>query len=274
MTSEIKNESAAIIFYSDSFNRRIRIDDYSGDQKDVLKLVIESIPDWTEKLIIKVRDDELSFFELHGFAKEAFIKGYFNGEDMHFLVRYFSETRSKNTKASEEQNIIDTILLVEKLFREQDLNLVSVATRDDANELALLYSAIFKVYPTPLSDVSHMLKTFDDGTKYVVIREQGKIVSVASAEINRRYSNAELTDCATLPIAQGKGYMKKLLTKLEQILLDDHIRCLYTIARAESYGMNKVFYQLGFSYGGRMTNNCYIYSGLEDMNVWYKFSKV
>ncbi|MBA4057659.1 MAG: putative beta-lysine N-acetyltransferase, partial [Marivirga sp.] len=142
----------------------------------------------------------------------------------------------------------------------------------DADELALLYSSTFKVYPTPLGDVTHILKTFDEGTKYVVIREQDKIVSVASAEINRRYSNAELTDCATLPGAQGKGYMKKLLTKLEELLMDDHIRCFYTIARAESYSMNKVFHQLNFTYGGRMTNNCFIYSGLEDMNVWYKFS--
>jgi len=121
-----------------------------------------------------------------------------------------------------------------------------------------------------LGDSVFLRKTMEEGTVYVVIRQDNKIMSVASAEINRLYSNAELTDCATLPTAQGKGYMKKLIVKLEKILEREGIHCLYTIARAESYSMNKVFWQLNYSYGGRMTNNCFIYSGLEDMNVWYK----
>ncbi len=270
VTSEIRSDSAAISLYSDEFNRRVRIDDYSGAVNDVLRLVIQSIPVWTEKLIIKARTNDLIFFELHGFEKEAYIEGYFNGTDMHFLAKYFSQSRSVNTKAAEEQHIIDTIVSREASHPVANLDMVSVATKDDARELALLYASIFKIYPTPLGDAGHIIKTFDDGTKYVVMREQGAIVSVASAEINRKYSNAELTDCATRPEAQGKGYMRMLLSSLEKMLLPEGVGCLYTIARAESYAMNKAFFQLNFKYGGRMTNNCYIYSGLEDMNVWYK----
>ncbi|MDH4057298.1 MAG: hypothetical protein OEU76_00970, partial [Cyclobacteriaceae bacterium] len=66
------------------------------------------------------------------------------------------------------------------------------------------------------------------------------------------------------------GHMKKLLFKLENELTKQGINCLYSLARAESYGMNKAFFQLGYTYGGRLINNCYIFSGLEDMNVWYK----
>ena len=112
----------------------------------------------------------------------------------------------------------------------------------------------------------------EEGTRYVLIRNEKKIVSAASAEINLHHSNAELTDCATLPEAEGKGHMKKLLSKLEAVLKKKKIDCLYTIARSESYSMNKAFYQLGYTYGGMMTNNCFIYSGLEDMNVWYKWT--
>ena len=79
-----------------------------------------------------------------------------------------------------------------------------------------------------------------------------------------------VTDCATQKYAQGKGYMKKLLLALEEKLVGDGIKCLYTLARAESVGMNKAFFQLGYAYGGRLVNNCYIYSGIEDMNVWWK----
>jgi len=271
VTSEIKNGRASITVYTDLFNKRIRIDDYSGDQNGVLELISESIPDWTEKLIIKAREPELAFFLANGFLKEAFVKGYFNGMDMHFIVKYLSETRSTNTKQSDEQKILGKLLKEQIATNKTDTQLVSLATPEDGNDLAKIYASIFKVYPTPLDHSDYVRKTMEEGTIYVVIREQHKIISVASAEINRKYSNAELTDCATLPEAQGKGHMKKLLSKLEEVLSTQKIYCLYTIARSESYGMNKAFYQLGYTYAGQMINNCFIYSGLEDMNVWYKW---
>lgn len=271
MNSEIKNDVASISAYIDSFNKRIRIDDYSGDQNGVLKLISQSTPDWVEKIIIKVREPELAFLLSNGFLKEAFIRGYFGGVDMHFVVKYLSPARSNNPKQADEQHILERLLKEEIPSSEADFSIVTVATLDDAEELTQLYSAIFKVYPTPLGEPGHVRKTMEEGTKYVLIREENKIVSAASAEINRQYSNAELTDCATLPEAQGKGHMKKLLSKLEEVLKKEKIQCLYTIARSESYSMNKAFYQLRFTYGGQMINNCFIYSGLEDMNVWYKW---
>jgi len=268
---KLENSKASISVYNDPFNKRIRVDDYAGDVNSVLELINQATQNWTEKLIIKVRGPEQQIFQSQGFSKEAFIKGYFSGTDMHFMAKYFSPSRSNNSKQTDEK------LMVEKLLREEipvsysDFSTVKDATIDDADELTHLYSTIFKVYPTPLNKPGHVRKTMEEGTKYVLIRSESKIVSAASAEINLHYSNAELTDCATLPEAEGKGHMKKLLSRLEDILKKDQINCLYTIARSESYSMNKVFHHLGYTYGGMMTNNCFIYSGLEDMNVWYKW---
>jgi len=268
--TEIKSDAATITVYSDVFNKRIRIDDYSGSLAEVLALIDKSLPDWTEKLIVKARENDKLFFEGSGFITEAFIKGYFSGADMYFLTRYFSDERKINPMNREEETIIENILKEKKPVSETDVDIVSLATFEDAEELANLYATVFKVYPTPLGDPVFLRKTMEEGTVYVVIRQHNEIMSAASAEINRMYSNAELTDCATLPAAQGKGYMKKLIVKLEKILERERINCLYTIARAESDSMNKVFWQLNYVYGGRMTNNCFIYAGLEDMNVWYK----
>ena len=270
MITEIKNSDASISLYSDSFNKRIRIDDYAGNTQAVLALITESTPRWAEKLIIKSREADILFFQSNGFTQEAFIQGYFNGVDMFFLTRYFSEARGFSPAQAEAQQIVEKIVSEERLVTDHDLKIVSLATREDADELSRLFASIFKVYPTPLDDSNHIRKTMEEGTIYVVIREDNKIVSVASAEINQMFNNAELTDCATLPEAQGKGYMKKLLLKLEEVLRAREINCLYTIARSQSYSMNKAFYQLGYVFGGSMINNCYIYSGLEDMNVWYK----
>jgi beta-lysine N6-acetyltransferase len=268
--TKIKNDIAAISLYSDLSNKRIRIDDYGGDAHGVFTLIVASTPEWAEKIIIKSRDKEVSFFLSNSFEKEASVKGYFSGADMHFLVSYPLSERGQNGKLSDEKEMIANLLSQHLTPSETDTDEVELAKEEDAEELANLYSEVFQVYPTPLNDPAYVRKTMEEGTKYVLIREQTKIVSAASAEINTQYTNAELTDCATLPEAQGKGHMKKLLSKLEEILIADDIQCLYTIARAESHGMNKVFYQLGYSYGGLLINNCVIYSGLEDMNVWYK----
>jgi putative beta-lysine N-acetyltransferase len=270
VTKEIINESARITLYSDPLNKRIRIDDYEGEISDVYKLIKESTSDWVEKVIVKSREPEISFFESKGFIQEAFIKGYFNGIDMYFLVRYLNEDRKISNKFTKEESIINDLTKEKSLPEIIYTSEVTIATESDADELTSLYSKIFKVYPTPISEPGYVLKTMKEGTLYVCIRQNGKIVSAASAEINNKFSNAELTDCATLPETQGQGHMKKLLKKLEELMVDRNIKCLYTIARAESTGMNKVFHQLQYMYSGRMINNCYIYSGLEDMNVWFK----
>jgi putative beta-lysine N-acetyltransferase len=84
------------------------------------------------------------------------------------------------------------------------------------------------------------------------------------------YFNAELTDCATLSEHRTFGLMKKLLMKLEAELVKQEIFCAYSIARAQSFGMNAVLHQLRFKYRGRLLNNCYISQELENMNMWVK----
>ena len=93
-------------------------------------------------------------------------------------------------------------------------------------------------------------------------------VAAASAEICRRYRNAEMTDFATLPSQRGFGLAQHLLAALEDDMLESSIPNLYTIARARSAGMNRVFYNRGYSRTGTLVNNCHIAGRFEDMHVW------
>ena len=52
-----------------------------------------------------------------------------------------------------------------------------------------------------------------------------KIISTASAEMNIKEGNAELTNCATLPEYRKHGFMKSLLIKLEEELRERSIFC-------------------------------------------------
>ncbi len=270
MTKEITTDHASVSVYADTFNKRIRIDDYAGALNEVLQIMNDQISDGVEKLIVKSRTADVPFFISQGFSCEAFIKGYFSGDDMYFVTKYFSAGRERTDKWHEEQSIIQKLITDKSTLDVPSTEGIKVATMSQAFELARLYKTIFNVYPTPLSEEAHLIKTMQEGTVYVYIESDHQIVSAASAEVNWKFKNAELTDCATLPRAEGQGHMKKLLFFLEKKLMKDGITCCYTIARAESFSMNKAFAQLGYTYGGRLVNNCFIFSGIEDMNVWYK----
>lgn len=106
---------------------------------------------------------------------------------------------------------------------------------------------------------------------YRLIRNgEGRCVSAASAEINDKHANAELTDCATDRDNRGRGLMHHILTALQVDPAERGIQTAYTMARAGSYGMNKAFFRLGFEYTGRLLNNCDIAGTFEDMNIWTK----
>lgn len=270
MTHEVTTNKATVSVYTDTINKRIRIDDYAGDLNEIRVLIHQQISDWVEKLIVKSRVKDLPFFIAHGFLCEGFIKGYFAGDDMYFVTMYFSVGRERNEKWTEEQSIIQKLVDINTTSVIPSIEGIKVATMAQANGLAHLYKEVFKVYPTPLSEEAHIIKAQQEGTLFVYIEKDDQIVSAASAEVNWKFKNAELTDCATLPTSAGKGHMKKLLYFLENKLKADGITCCYSIARSESFSMNKAFAQLGYTYGGRLVNNCFIYSGLEDMNVWYK----
>ncbi len=270
MIRVLKNELVSATLYEDEYSRRIRVDDYAGVPEEIIRFIDEGIPPWTEKLIVKSRPGDVMAFEKLGYQREAFIAGYFSGTDMHFMVRYLNEERASSPRLGDEDALVRAVLLVPPGGSSVSNHDIKFATPADDEALAKLYKDSFRVYPTPVNDPAYVRKTIDEGTVYAFIRDGNRIVSAASAEINAKYHNAELTDCATADGYEGRGYMRALLTALESRLRGMGITCCYTIARSASFGMNKVFHQLGYKFGGRMIKNCMIYSGMEDMNVWYK----
>jgi putative beta-lysine N-acetyltransferase len=262
-------KTTPIQVYDDLYNNRIRIDFYSGPLSEVYQEIISLEKDWVEKTIVKTKPNDLPYFLSKGFYCEGYIKGYFDGLDMYFMCRYHNKNRSIDQHYTHSQHIVYDILK-SPISPTKASHSIRLAGRGDASILAELYKQIFDVYPTPVQQENHILKTMDGGTKYAMIFEENTLVSAASAEINRAFKNAELTDCASLPGYRGKGHMVALLQYLSELLLKEEITCHYTLSRSQSYGMNKAFYNLGYEYGGRLINNCKIYSGRESMNVWYK----
>ncbi|RFU61721.1 putative beta-lysine N-acetyltransferase [Bacillus sp. V59.32b] len=269
----IKKQGYTLNITFDRFNRRVRVDDYLGNFNGCMTEAIHLAADSdAEKLIVKARHENFQELISRGFLYEGCVDKYFLGSDCFFFAKYFQSNRRSSDKWTEADNILDGVLSLPKkasIAPPQGYQ-VRKASEEDVSGLADLYGHVFKIYPVPMNQPEYVKKCMQSGTVFYIYEYEGHIVSAASAEVNETYHNAEITDCATLPEHRQFGLMKLLIAKLEEYLADHQIYCVYSIARALSYGMNAVFFQLGYGYRGRLANNCYIFDKIEDMNLWVK----
>ncbi|SDW18857.1 putative beta-lysine N-acetyltransferase [Paenibacillus sp. CF384] len=265
-----------LLLCRDEFNMRLRVDDYNyeGNMDALCSRLTElmSNPLFT-KLFVKTRETDMRILLAKGYMLEGIYKGYFDGEDAYCMAKYTDLARRASDHWIEEDHILEQVLALQpKPDRESLAEPFSIrkAEAKDAGELAFLYGQIFQTYPIPMNDPGYVAHVMEEGTLFVVVEHEGHIISAASAEINTKYRNAELTDCLTLPAYRGHGLMRQLLHVLEEELQLRDIRSTYSLSRALSFGMNAALFQLGYDYQGRLTKNCDIYDKFEDMNLWCK----
>ncbi|KRE47372.1 putative beta-lysine N-acetyltransferase [Paenibacillus sp. Soil522] len=273
--NQVETGSGCTVHYClDAFNKRLRVDDYEGNVYLIFERVCGIAGQHAlTKLFIKSRQEDWETFLSNGCMLEGIYKGYFDGRDAYCMAYYMDLERRTSDYWIEEDRILRQVLeLPLRPDRSQaaDGAALRMALPDDTEALAALYGRIFKTYPVPMHDPSYVEKAMLEGTLFYVVEQAGELISAASAEINTVYRNAEMTDCATLPAHRGKGHMRLLLHALEDELAGRNIRCLYSLSRALSLGMNAVFRQMGYRYCGRLTKNCDIYDKFEDMNLWVK----
>jgi putative beta-lysine N-acetyltransferase len=277
-TNQVENGTDyMIMFCLDFTNKRLRVDDYSGNVDAIYRRVVETAKSHAlTKVFIKSREADWQTFLSKGCMLEGIYKGYFNGSDAYCMAMYDDLARRTSDYWLEEDLILQQVL---SLPLKPDRPLVPnsmtmrLARLEDTDQLSQLYSHIFQTYPTPMNDPMYVAKTMREGTIYYLVESQDQLISAASAEINSVYANAEMTDCATLPTYRNQGLMRLLIYALEAELVARQITCAYSLSRALSFGMNAVFYQMGYRYYGRLTKNCDIYDKFEDMNLWTKSLK-
>lgn len=271
---KVQKPHYSITLTIDPFNKRVRVDDYLGHFPSCVQEALQMVKETAaEKLIFKVRQENVLALIEEGFVYEAKIDQYYLGNDCFFFVKYFTDNRRNSENWVQEDQMMREVLALQSQLNLQKLPngyVLRKADESDAVLLANLYRTVFKIYPTPMNDPSYIKKCIKNHTIFFICTYEEKIVSAASSEINQFYHNAEMTDCATLPEHRQFGLMKHLLIKLEEELLAQEIYCVYSIARALSFGMNLALHQLQYQYRGRLANNCYIFDQVEDMNMWVK----
>jgi putative beta-lysine N-acetyltransferase len=262
--------------YFSPLNQRIQVLKYAAEDPENM---IEVLKDTARKagfgkVFLKAPLHDLASLEDAGMCNEAVITGYFAGQDAVVMSAFIDDERQQRPHAAEEESILTKIRTRPASSAVPDLPVgyeMNLGKLSDAAEVAELYQAVFASYPFPITDPAYIRSTMESHVFYRIIRDaSGALVAAASAEANPELSNAEMTDFATLPSQRGLGLAQHLLAALERDMEERSITNLYTIARARSAGMNRVFYNFSYELTGTLVNNCHISGQFEDMHVWCK----
>ena len=241
------------------------------------KIVIKALTEKAEhfgytKIFAKIPASAAKQFILSGFRIEARVPLFFNRtEDALFLGYYLDERRSH------EKEIVSAGVAPLNSTRNNRPRRVKSSCAsirhcsiDDADVMADIYRQVFATYPFPIGEPGYLVKQMQTGVSYFGVECEGSLVSLAAIEADSKASAAEMTDFGTLTEWRGNGYARDLLKHMEVAAKRAGILTAFTIARTNSPGMNYVFLQGGYSFGGRLINNTNISGNIESMNVWHK----
>jgi putative beta-lysine N-acetyltransferase len=222
-----------------------------------------------EKIFAKIPADRWKAFEHAGYVKETIVPGFFNGVgDGLFIAKFFSKARQ------EAADPVDYGLMgyVSPIGTQANAPILRIATCSptDARALAAIYRRTFKSYAFPIDQPEYLERMMRKNGFYLCIRDKGSIVAAAALETDSACMACEMTDFATMPEYRGRGLAGSLLDRLDDEARLRDMKTAYTIARADSKGMNRVFLTRGYRYAGRLTKNTQIDGRIRSMNVWYK----
>jgi beta-lysine N6-acetyltransferase len=259
---------------ADLSNQRIKVMNGSVDSDPHFLIRLSHMENRVKstKTIIYARKNNVPYFLANDFNLEGKIDGFFNGQNGYLLTRYQSQERASSKSPREAEDILLIAQKDQKRAVKKGLPngfILRRATESDAPELSSLFHLVFPNYPTPVYDPEY-LKTVMAQTLFMAMEHKGQLVSVSSAEVTQSQSCAELTDCATHPHYRGQNLLSFLFFSLEEKMREMGICYLFTLTRALSASMNLTAARHGYVYRGRLINNCIIYSGFEDMNIWVK----
>lgn len=253
-------------------NNRVYVTDTSIDLPNQFHRKVESFANENGlgKIIAKVQDSHVLPFLKHGYEIEATVPGYFGIQDAIFVSKFIDEKRKK----CKHEEACDDILL--KLEQETAWDPTSFnqpvvfrkSNESDAFSIAKLYQHTFNHHGQPVFDAEFIQQSLKQGVEYYCVEYLETIVACVRIEREHNARNARLYDMVVLSHLRNSGIGTALINQVKHYLKKSDIEFVYSVCRAPSYAVNKVFARLDFEYGGRLTNNNLVDRDLVSMNVW------
>ena len=224
------------------------------------------------KIFAKIPSTSWQQFRALGYIKEANIPNFYSEKtSCCFVAKFFCDRH----RTDEDFTNLQKIIKGEKTQRKGSAGTgsqfpIELCSTADTEELACFYRQLFESYPFPVFDAAYLNKIMREEVNYYCIREDNKIVATAATESNSEEKYVEMTDFATDPDWRTKGLAACLLRHMDKEVCRSGIVNAFTIARATSFGMNKVFKNCGYDYSGLLINNTQIGGKIQSMAVWHK----
>lgn len=260
--------------YVDLSNRRVKIINFNNISLQTLKRIIHfTSKQYLSKIICYCDTETIETFIKAGFEPEGKIEGYFKGTDAFCMSYFINSNRKICSNYSIKESLVKECLNVHNTYinhRNKLKCLIRTATKNDINEMVKLFSTVFLTYPFPIYDEEYIKQSMNEKILYKVAVYDGKIISVASADMDSENLSAEITDCATLLDYRGNGVLSNIIYSLESDLKAKGFKTLYGLSRAINPSINFIFSKHNFNFSGRLVNNCNICGTFEDMNIWVK----
>ncbi|PKM86551.1 MAG: putative beta-lysine N-acetyltransferase [Firmicutes bacterium HGW-Firmicutes-12] len=272
-TCIIEGQDFTTKVFIDKQNKRVKLIECKGNKEKAVNELIEfSSKQGMGKIITVMKENEATEFLTKEFVAEGKIEGYFKGEDGFCISYFIDKDRSKSKRIIEEEEILKKAFehSGDFVYTDNEAYRIRTATEDDAESITEIFNKVFTSYPTPMDNPEYVKDIMKQNVLFKIAEKSGKIISVASADMDTAKLNAEMTDCATLPEYRGKGLLGDLIFQLEEELREKRYITLFSLSRALSTGINIVFSKHGYVYSGRQINNCDIMGKFEDMNLWVK----
>ncbi len=262
----------------DLHNRRIKVFDLPArppSGNPLWKQLIGRLSkgDTYTKLTCYVSGADNPVWEQVGFRMEGVIRHFYkNGDDAHLWTLYSDKKRKEEKNSATHNTIIQSTLNKPKRKAPALPEGYSsrVAKPSDALTISQLLSNTFDSYPTDLDEetilrnIEHLHSHFR-----LVFAPDGTLASMASAELAKDYDTAEISDCVTAPDHRGSGLVVFAVQQtLKDIRSGYGITSIYSLSRAIEPAINHALKRSGFTYTGRLINNCRMPTGWESMNVW------
>jgi beta-lysine N6-acetyltransferase len=195
------------------------------------------------KIIAKIPVTAWHGFKAAGYIQEALVPGFFNGEtDGLFIAKFYAQDRQQPTGEAGGGHGND--VPAETTQTAMPAPALAVCTPVDAASMARIYARVFETYAFPIHRPDYIRQMMATATVYCCARIDRQIVALAAAEIDPVHRASEMTDFATLPEYRGRGLAQRLLHRLDREAVKRYVKTAYTIARADSGGMNRVFEKL------------------------------
>jgi putative beta-lysine N-acetyltransferase len=227
------------------------------------------------KIFCKVPEWTAPLFYANGFILEAQIPNFYSGKETAFLVsKFLNSDRLLEIETDKLYEFSKVLKEADKMqngrFAKESKYQIRKLDKNDTEKITEVYRKVFETYPFPIHSPRYILQTLNEGVQYYAVETEGQMVALSSAEVDKQELNAEMTDFATLPQYRGKGLALMLLRKMEKEMELQGIKTLYTIARLNSTGINKIFLRMGYTFSGTLIKNTNIAGKIESMNVYYK----